>query len=145
MKADEKTLALIEEVKNKKAEIAKIQRPNWLTNCSFSYQPKGRPEPINLHVVSDVFELINIVAFLNLREQAYEDAVDMLQVEVPTFEWYGHLTEEWIADVKTRIDQIQLSDKKKKLEILEKRLDKIISPELKRQMELEAIEAELNG
>lgn len=41
------------------------------------------------------------------------------------------------------MDKIQIQDKRKKLEKLESRLEKIITPELRAKMELEAITAEL--
>ena len=55
------------------------------------------------------------------------------------FKWLGFTFDQWKADIKTRIDKIQISKKKKELEELEVRLDKLISPELKQQMELEEI------
>ena len=67
----------------------------------------------------------------------------MLQVEAPPFEWTGFPVKDWLEDIKTRIDKLQIQSKKAKLETLEKRLNKIVSPELRAQMELDAIAAEL--
>ncbi|CAE7860315.1 unnamed protein product [Symbiodinium microadriaticum] len=142
-KTDAKTLELIKKVQQQKEEIAKAERPNWITNCSFSYT-EGSAKAINLHVCRDVLEMVNIVAFLNAREDAYKKAVKELGVDAPTFQWGGFSVADWKKDIKTRIDKVQITDKKKKLEALETRLNKIVSPELRAEMELEAIAAELD-
>ena len=58
-------------------------------------------------------------------------------------EWNGFSVNDWIDDIKTRINKVQIASKKVKLEHLESRLNAIISPELRAEMELEAISAEL--
>jgi hypothetical protein len=58
-------------------------------------------------------------------------------------ELYGYLISDWIDDFKKRIATIQLKEKKEKLKSLEVRLHAIISPEKKRQMELDAIMKDL--
>lgn len=57
----------------------------------------------------------------------------------------GYAIDDWIADIKTRLNKIQIKSKKDALAALEARLDKIISPELRAEMELAAIEAELQS
>jgi len=54
-------------------------------------------------------------------------------------------TEEWKDDFQTRVNQISVQEKRKELAELESRLNAIISPELKAQMELEAIEKLLSS
>jgi len=44
-----------------------------------------------------------------------------------------------VADVKTRIGKVSIHKKKRQLEALETRLEKIVSPELRAEMELQAI------
>jgi hypothetical protein len=63
----------------------------------------------------------------------------------PTFKWNGYTVKEWIGDLKMRVAQIQIKKKEDKLEQLEKRLNKIVSPEMRADMELEAIQSELEG
>jgi len=141
-KTDSKTLELIKKVQQQKQEIAKAERPNWVTNCSFSYI-EGSSKTVNLHVCRDVREMVCVVAFLKEREKSYISAVKELGVDAPEFKWNGFSVSDWVNDVKTRIDKVQIADKKKKLEALEDRLNKIISPELRAELELEAIAAEL--
>lgn len=146
-KTDQKTLDLIKEVKKQKAEIAKLERPNWKTNCNFSYSEANLNGAVNLHVQNNVKELICIAAFLCDKERSYNEAVNQLGLGVenaPQFTWMSFTVADWIEDIKTRIAKIQIATKKKKLELLESRLNAIISPELRAEMELEAIAGELS-
>jgi hypothetical protein len=156
-KTDEQTLALIklvaqkkEEIKKliklvaqKKEEIKKAEKHSFITNCSFSFSPEGG-NSINLHLVRDVDTFLHIAAFLIEREKNFAEAAAKLGVEnVPKFKWGGYLASDWMLDLKAKLDKIQISEKKQKLEVLEQRLNSIISPELRRELELEAIKAEL--
>ena len=140
---DKQTMDLIKKVQQQKAEIEKAERPNWITNCSFSYV-EGSAKTVNLHVCRDVREMVCIAAFLKDREKSYDTASKELGVEAPPFQWDGFTVKDWMSDIKTRIDKVQIESKKKKLETLEARLNKIVSPELRAKMELEAIAAELS-
>jgi len=141
---DAKTLELIQLVKRQKEEIAQAERPNWITNCSFSYGENGSA-PISLHVEANVRSLVLIVAFLLDKERTYGEAATRLGVDAPAFQWGGFAVGDWIEDVKMRINKIQIAQKRKKLEALEERLNRIVSPELRAKMELEIIESELGG
>ena len=90
-------------------------------------------------------ELVEIAAFLQEKEKSYYEAAKALGVSAPDFIWQNFSVADWLEDIKTRIDKIQIADKRKKLETLEKRLNKVVSPELRAEMELEAIEEELKG
>jgi hypothetical protein len=149
-KTDEKTLALIQEVQNRKKEIKKLES-RWAanTNCSFSFVEghagvSNVSSVINLRTVTSIPTLISIVSFLLDKEKSYKEAVELLEInEAPEFKWGGFTVRDWAEDVKTRVGKIQLDSKKKKLEELETRLNKIVSPELRAEMELEAIAREL--
>jgi hypothetical protein len=139
---DSLTLELIQEVKRQKAEIAQAEKPNWITNCSFSYT-ENSANTIVIHVEANIKNLVGIVAFLIGKLRDYNEAAAMLGIEVPAFTWGGFSVEDWSKDIKMRIDKIQIADKKKKLETTEARLNAIISPQLRAEMELEAIAEEL--
>lgn len=139
---DAKTLKLIKAVEKQKEEISKAEKPNWATNCSFSYTERQN-DAINIHVESNIRNLVCIAAFLKDKEKSYKEAAEALGVDAPSFTWGGHTVADWLEDLKLRINKIQIGAKKKKLEDLEKRLNAIISPELKAERELEAIESEL--
>lgn len=141
---DKKTLELIAQVKAKKAAIAKAEKPSYNTNLSFSYVEGNRSGATNLNVETDVRKLISIAAFLTERSAAYLVAAKLLGVDKPPeFTWDGFTVEDWIADLKMKITKIQIVAEKKKLEALEERLNKIISPEKRAELELEAIANEL--
>lgn len=141
---DQKTLDLIKEVARQRAEIAQAEKPNWRTNCNFAWV-EGKADVIVLHVEKDIKKLIQIAAFLADKEESYLGMAAQLGVsEAPPFTWNGYGVGDWIEDIKTRINKIQINVKKSKFEALEERLNKIISPELRAQMELEAIAAELS-
>lgn len=145
-KTDDKTLELIKEVKRQKDEIAKIEKPNWTTNLSFTYIEGKMNDAVNIHVESNVKNLIGMAAFLMDKEASYEKAAIVLGVvEAPKFTWNGFSVEDWNKDIKMRIQKIQIATKKKKLESLESRLNAIITPEKRRELELQAIEEEMAG
>ena len=141
-KVDTKTLELIQEVNKQKKEISNAERPNWITSCSFSYTEKPS-DAVNIHVESNVRNLVCIVAFLKEKEKSYNEAVQTLGIDAPSFTWGGFTVPNWVSDIQSRINKIQIASKKKKLETLESRLNAIISPELRAKMELEAIAKEL--
>lgn len=140
---DDVTKRLIAEVARRKAAISLAERPQWRTNASFSFNEGRSNESINLHVESNVRVLVMIVAFLMGRERDYREAADSLGVDAPAFSWSGFFMADWVADVKMRIDKIQIGESRKTLEALEARLNAVMSPEMRAQLELEAIEAEL--
>jgi hypothetical protein len=49
----------------------------------------------------------------------------------------------WISDIRTRINKLRIASRTKDLQALEARLDAIISPNLRAELELKAIESEL--
>ena len=142
-KTDDKTLDLIREVARQKAEIASAERPDWKTNQTFSYN-ENMSGAINLGTVSKVGMIIEMAAFLLTRQTYYDEAAKTLGVEdPPEFSWCGYSAKDWMSDFKSRINKIQIAAKKRKFEALEERLNKIISPEKRAEMELEAIERDL--
>lgn len=142
---DDKTLKLIDEVRRRKIEIAKLGKQiPWNTNCSFSYSVDGAAPRINLHTAQDVRQLVLIAGFLWEKHNSYNQMIAQLTLETRVeFEWQGFSYADWVADINSRISQLELSTKKAKLEALEKRLQAVISPELRRKMELEEIAADL--
>jgi hypothetical protein len=142
---DKQTLALIEQVKTKKAAIASAEKPVYQTNCSFSYVEGTKSGAINLHIETDVKKLISIAAFLVERSSVYlVTAKNVFGIEKPPeFTWDGFSVNDWLNDLKLRVTKIGIVAEKQKLEALEARLKKIISPEKLRELELEAITKEL--
>ncbi len=139
---DELVQELFEVVKQKKAEIAKAEKPKWETNCSFSYNETSS-ERINIQTVSDVSGLLRILGHIVIQHDGFTQAGGMANVTDVPFKWQGFTLKEWVSDIQTRINKIQITKKKAELEDLEKRLDKLVSPEVREAMELAAIQKAL--
>lgn len=130
-------------VNEKKAAIAKAERPNWNTNCAFRHS-KDSAASVNLQACGNVEDLVNILGFLCEKRNAFNEAQKIIGTNLE-FKWFGFTFDEWAEDIKTRIDKIEITMKKKELEMLEERLNKLISPELRAQMELEEIRKSLGA
>ncbi len=134
---DKQVQELFKIVQEKKSAIVKAEKPNWQTNCSFGYD-KNASARLNIQVLSDIDELVEILAFL-LRRKEYHEKASVLLGATSEFKYLGFTCEQWKSDIQTRIDKIQISKKKQELEQLESRLNSLISPELKAEMELAEI------
>lgn len=131
---------LFEVIQTKKEEIKRIEKPEWKTNCSYAIEGSRVDSRVNIRVLH-IDEVVDCVTQL-LQIQDYRiKATDIL--EVPTRKYQGFNIEDWISDFKTRASIINVASKKKELEKLEGRLDKLVSKEKREQMELEAIQKEL--
>lgn len=135
-KADETIKKLFDIVQIKKSEIEKLNKPNWLTNCSL---PQSNGNNVNIHTISDPDKIVEAYASILVSEKAYEEASRELGVKF-NYKISGYTPEDWKTDLKTRLDKIQIKTKQDELSNLEKRLDALVSPEMKRQLELDEIE-----
>lgn len=134
---DRKIEELFVVVKNQKAEVEKAEKESkrsWNTNLSFLLYGVN---PINISTSNEevIFKaLTELLSFKNNAEEA--NKILGLNKEV---KHNGYTVKEWIEDFQKRISTIQLKAKKEKLKVVEERLSSIVSPEQKRQMELDAI------
>lgn len=145
-KNDEMAIKLLEVVKVKKEEIAKLSgRPHYKTNMTFFYQPLGKN--INLNVVADNVELARYYGYLKQQAtsiiDAYKDLEFESEMESPKLD--GFTIEEWKEDFKTRASIINIRVKKEKLKEMEAKIDKIVSKEKRDELELELLSKELLG
>jgi hypothetical protein len=140
---DKRVQNLFDVVQKKKAEIAKAEKPNWVTNCSFGYAKDSASNRVNVQIVSDPEDLISALSFLIDKEKSFDQAAKELGVEAQ-FKWMGYTVADWKTDFKTRINKLQITKKKAELESLEKRLDALVSPEMRAELELKAIEEALS-
>ena len=142
-KTDKKTLELIAQVKQKREEIARLDKPRYKTNCLMRHQDGSLS---NLHVEADLRRLIECTAFLEAFAHAYAEAAKTLGLtDAPEFTWQGYTLADWLGDIKARIGKIQIQARRKQLETMEARLRKLISPEMQAELELADIEKELGG
>jgi len=138
---DAAVLGLLKQVEKKKLEIKKAKKkPQWKTNCTIGYDPESPDGRVNIMTVRSLPKILDLTAFLLQRKQLAEDAAKVLGVD-PNFEYMAYLIDEWIDDLKTRAGQLTIEQKQKELEELDKRVNKLVSPDQRREMELEALEA----
>jgi hypothetical protein len=142
---DQKVQQLIQVVAQKKAAIAEAnKKPNWETNCSFSFGPDSAANRFNIQTVSDPNILVNALAFLIKEKGALEEANTRLGFD-GKFKWQGYSIEQWESDFKTRINKIQITQNQQELDITEAALNKLMSAEMKEELELEEISKRLLG
>lgn len=141
--ADARTLALIEAVRRQKEEIANAERPNWKTNQTFTFVEGQLNNAIALHIEKDVRKLAMIAGFLVEKEEQLKKGAEVLGIETPELIWNGYSFQDWFDDLKARTAKIQITQRREKLAKLESRLNAVMTPELRQQLELEAIEREL--
>lgn len=144
---DDKITQLLDLVEQQKADIAEAERPVFRTNRTFSFVDGDLSKSVNLAVVSDVGQLLKMAAHVSASAYAYKLVVGMILGEEetpPKFTWNGFSDADWLHDIKLRVSQIRLKAQREKLQVMEERLDKIISPERRRELELAAIERELS-
>lgn len=135
---DELVKELFDSVQEKKLAIEKAERPCWKTSCSFGYSPNSAHDRTDVALVTDTRKIVDMLAFLIDRAEKSNAAAEKLGVKY-SFTWLGFTVDEWESDFQTRVNQISIKEKQKELKEIEARLNAIISPELKAQMELEAI------
>jgi len=137
-KTDKKIKELFDLVQEKKLAIEKAERPCWNTGGGFSYSANSAHDRVNIQTLNDSRKIVEMYAFLIDREEKLEKASKKLGVDY-TFTWLGFTIDEWESDFQTRINQITIQEKRKELKEFEARLNIVISPELKAQMEIDAI------
>ena len=139
---DDKVKKLFDLVQEKKSQIAKLEKPSYKTNLSF---PTADGNRVNLQVVNDPVQLIKILA--SLKNDAHAFVSICIEKGWTGFE-YKHASytyEEQEADITTLINRINIKKMKDDLADKEKKLNALLSPEKKRELELAALEKELMG
>ena len=142
MDIDSKIVELIKIVEHQKNDVLNSEKESkrgWKTNCSLNII--GFPQPLNIQTAS----IDNVVKAYGMLLTVFSntgDAAKYLDVQVPST-YDGYSLEDWVDDFKKRVAVIQLKTKKEKLNSLEDRLNGIVSPETRRQMELEIIMKEM--
>lgn len=141
-KTDEAVMQLLVKVEQKKDEIKKLkQKPTWHTNCSFGYEndPDKSKDRVNIQTRRET-DLIDFYAFFLQREEYLTRVGSELGIPVELTH-LGYSIAEWKSDLKTRLGQLSIEQKQKELEELDKRVNKLVSPDQRREMELKALQA----
>lgn len=132
-----KLLAALALQRSAVADADKLAKQPWETNCSFKFD--GNPNPLNIQVAT-LAQLHAVASDLLLKRMVAKEAANLLGVPVPVVSASGDTFDKWVADLKKRAALIQLNEKKKLLDEMETRANQLVSPERRRQLELEALE-----
>lgn len=137
---DEAVMELLRTVDKKKKEIQALKKkPIWYTNCTFGYSAESSHDRVNIQTRRDLETLVGFYAFLLERETYLAAAAEELGVKVE-FTHLNYPISEWKADLKTRIGQLSIEEKQKEIDELDKRVNKLVSPDQRREMELKALQ-----
>lgn len=141
--SDAAVLKLISEVEEKINALPGAVRPAYKTNCLYLGQVSQKPN--NLHTINDTASLVLLAGDLMIASEYYNKAALLVCQDVPPLKIGGFSVEDWLHDFKLRADVIKLAEQKKRLATLRKKLDGVMSDDLKRELELEQIKKELEG
>lgn len=140
---DERVQILFTALQTKKAEVANAERPQYITGGMFRYS-ESNGSSIDIISARDERKLVEILTFLKERSIRYAEAAEQLNVDV-SFTWLGFTVEEWLADLQTRVSVLQIAKRRSELKDLEEKINKVVSPELRLEMEMKALEDTLLG
>lgn len=143
-KTDAMVLGLLKKVEEKKQQIGSAERPSWITNCSFGYNPDTNTR-INIQVIRDLEVLVDIHAFLTSKAASFRTSLAALKLaeKEVSFKWQNFTYEQWVADIETRINGLRIKAKKDELARLEERVNALVSPEQRRAIELDKLVREI--
>ena len=140
---DQQVMNLFDLVRARQQAIAASEKPRWETTCTIGTNPDAVTDRMNIQTVSDAGRLVDMLGFLLQRRDYFNKAEELLGFKVGVFKWMGYTVDQWTRDFKTRLAQIELAAKRTELKTLEARLDKLITMEQRRELELAAIQKEM--
>jgi hypothetical protein len=130
---------LIAKVKERREKVGALKKPQWITPCSLVLPGMER---LNVQVEQDLGKLAVACGILLRMKQDIEAASKELEVEIEP-KWQNYAIDDWVSDIKLRVRITNIKAEQERLATLEAKLNKLMSPEQRRAMELAAIEAEL--
>ncbi len=138
---DEMVMKLLVTVEKKKEEIKKAKKkPTWKTNCSIAADEDAEPhQRKNIQVLRTEQEVLNWYVFLMQKEEFGQRAASILGFEME-LTWMGYPVEDWKEDLQSRAGQLTLDQKQAEMVALDKRVNKLVSQDQRREMELEALQ-----
>ena len=131
---DDKIMELKAQIKEKKAKLKSLKKFTPVTNCSLEFDGIR----YNLHVLSKD-TTIPLLVKLNMHRLS---AVDLGILD--DYVISGYKIEEWIADIKAKLDFLSQKEEESKLQMLENKLTALLSLDKKVELELDEIISSLN-
>lgn len=138
---DDLVLEMLKKVQQKKEEVkAAKKKPQWKTNLSIGRDSSTSQGRVNIMTRTDPNEIIDWFVFLTQKEEGIEKAAEELGLPAD-LTWLGYTIADWKCDLKARAAQLSVDAKQKEIEALDKRVNKLVSPDQRREMELAALQA----
>lgn len=136
IKNDERILALREQIEAKKKTLGKQPRFSPVTTCLIDYNG----ERINLHTMNTTKDIDQFLVCLNMWVMSAEN----LGVNPANIMMSGFSIVDWMDDLRSKREVVVYQEEAKKLNALNKQLEKLLSEDKKTELEIDAI-AELLG
>ena len=135
-KVDQSVMKLLKKVREKKEKIEKAKkRPRWKTNCIVGIDNRT----VNIQTVRDEDKILDACSSLIGMKDLFGRSAKLLGLEFDGL-YDGYPIDEWIEDLKTRVGMLNLEKEKKELEELDRRVNKLVTSEQRREMELLELE-----
>lgn len=130
---DERIIKLKAQIATKRTELNTMpSRVVPITNCLLSLDDRN----YNLHVEASEFLLIK----LNMYVMSARD----LDIDLDNIIISGYKITDWISDIKDFLAVKKYKAEKKKLDLLEKKLDNLLSEDKRTELEIDNIIGELD-
>lgn len=131
---DQRILDLKKQIEVKKEKLGKSLRFTPLTNCSIEFEDNN----YNIHA-SSKRHLIELLIKLNIfNNSAKELGYDEYEIN-------GYKIEDWMTDVKSKLEILSRKDEEKKLKVMEDKLVQLLSDGKKVELEIDEIESILKN
>ena len=141
MSNDDQIDFLLGQIETRRKEIESLSKPQWQTSKTFSYNENDNNMNTNIATLP-VDKLVKIIAWCTITANSIKETLRDLDLDIEV-KHQSHTYEAWVHDAKLAIQVKQISEKKAKLDSLEASLNTLVSPETRRQKELERIMKEL--
>lgn len=132
---DQKVMQMLAKLATAKEAVERAEKPCYLTGGSFKYSEATVSGAVDITTVRDERKLVEIAAFLRERESNFLPAAKELGCEVK-FTWLNFTKDEWMQDLQTRVNILQIAKKRAELRDLEELVNTLVSPELMRKMKM---------
>jgi hypothetical protein len=128
---DQKILVLKEQIEKKKESLKNKKRFNPITNCSIEIDGVRQ----NLHALPKEQVLTLLIRLNSFRLSA----IDLSLLD--EYKISGYKLEEWINDLKARMEEVNQREEEQKLHEMESKLSKLLSEDKKIELEISEIES----
>jgi hypothetical protein len=137
---DTKVKQFREAVNAFREKIGKRPRISYTTNGILTLDG-GK---FNLNLLNSISACVDVTSQIISKNDTYVLACEVLGVPVKEAPLYsGYTIDDWIGDIKQRVELIQWDIEKSKLDAMDKKLSKLMSEEARTANELDLIAKEL--